>query len=114
MWDLRKNEVLRQAQWATEKKDLTTIYSLTLMKPNKDIILACGAHRNCAKIISVATGAVLYDLNESSLMLEKYPLITVDSSPRGRFAIVGSVDGHIYAKNILVAIDKMVDSDEDD
>ena len=43
MWDLRKNEVLRQAQWATEKKDLTTIYSLTLMKPNKDIILACGA-----------------------------------------------------------------------
>lgn len=65
MWDLRTLKKLRQANWAPsgDVKDLSSIYSCSLVRPAKDTILACGMKRNCAKLISVATGEVVYDFN---------------------------------------------------
>lgn len=55
MWDLRTLKLIRNAQWSQsgDPKELSSIYSVSLMKPTKDAIIACGTKRNCAKLISV-------------------------------------------------------------
>ena len=95
MWDLRTLKLIRNAQWSATNnpKELSSIYSVSLLKPGKDAIIACGTKRNCAKIISVSTGEVLCDLTESHSALEEHPLTLVDSSPLGRVSIIANSVG---------------------
>ena len=75
--------------------------------------MACGTNRNCAKLISVATGEVIFDFNETHPSLEERPITVVDSSPLGRVGLVATSDGHVHVKNILVAGDLNHDDDSD-
>lgn len=115
MWDLRNLKLMRQVNWAPsgDVKDLSSIYSVSLVKPSMDTILACGTKCNSAKLISVATGEVVCDFNETHPDLDDHPLTIVDTSPLGRIAIMATSNGQVHCKNILVSGTTMgYDSDD--
>ncbi len=83
------------------------------MRPGKEAILACGTNRNCAKILSVSDGEVIYDINDTHPALEERPITAVDFSPLGRVGLLATSDGSIHVKNILVDGGHNQDEDSD-
>lgn len=115
MWDLRTLKKLRQANWAPSGnvKDLSSIYSCSLVRPAKDTILACGIKRNCAKLVSVATGEVIYDFNTTQPNLEDHALTIVDSTSHQGLALIASANGAVHCKKILVSTNDGNSDDSD-
>ena len=116
LWDIRTHKLLRQADWTNgthKEKDLSSIYSLKFVRPEKQVVLACGIKRNCAKLISVSTGEVVHDFTATHPELETHPLTVVDNAPNGCLSLIGSSNGNVYLKKILIRGDDEDSSDSD-
>jgi len=72
------------------------------MRPEKNAIIACGANKHAAKVFSVDTGNMLLSLSEMDPIIATNPLVTVDTMPQGKVALIGSSNGQIHVKNITL------------
>jgi len=84
------------------------------VQPNKDAILACGSNKNSAKLLSMETGDVIYDLKDSHHLLGSSPVILVDSAPNGKTCLVGTANGSLFVKNVLISKERCDDGSGSD
>lgn len=75
--------------------------------------MACGTNKNAAKLLCVSSGEAIFDLKDSQEDIGRSPVIVVDSSPNGQSALVGTANGKVYVKNVMVMGNTEDDEDSD-
>ena len=67
-------------------------------------MIACGANRNAAKVFSLQTGEMLFDITEIDPVIGMAPLVIVDTSPVGKSILIGSANGHVHVKDLHLTL----------
>ena len=80
----------------------SSVYSCKFIKPLKNAVLACGSNKHSVKVFSSDTGAQLHELTAIDPLLSQASLVCVDTSPLGRVALIGSANGQLHVKNLLI------------
>jgi len=76
-----------------------------ILKPEGEAVLACGVKRNTAKLISTASGDVLYDFSTGHHEISAHPLTLVDNTHHGRLSMIAGADGNVHLSNVLLGGD---------
>lgn len=77
-------------------------------------MIACGTNTNAAKVFSIDTGKMLLSLADMDPIIAANPLVTVDTLPQGKLALIGSSSGAIHVKNIVLTSEVPVPSQDHD
>jgi hypothetical protein len=85
-------------------KATSSLYSCKFVRPGKQAIIACGVNRNAAKVFSLQTGEMLFDITSIDPVIGISPLITVDTSPVGKSILIGSSNGQIHVKDLHITL----------
>lgn len=96
MWDLRTLSMVYQVPWSKSSEETSKIYSAKFINPSKQFIIAAGADKNVAKVISLDTGKAVSVFEDFTK-----PCLVTDSSADGTLCLIGCADGTIHVKNFM-------------